>query len=39
VAEYDHFKALCERGGPGNLDNDLWINRTLRQLAEQALAS
>jgi len=39
VAEYAHFKSLCESGGSGNLDNDLWINQTLRDLAAQALAS
>jgi predicted dehydrogenase len=39
VAEYAHFKSLCAAGGPGNLDNDLWINRTLRNLAAEALAS
>ncbi len=39
AAEYAHFKALCAAGGPDNLDNDLWINGTLRTLATQALAS
>jgi scyllo-inositol 2-dehydrogenase (NADP+) len=36
--EYAHFKALCARGGPSNLDNDAWIERQLRQLARAALA-
>ncbi|MFZ5790020.1 MAG: Gfo/Idh/MocA family protein [Pseudomonadota bacterium] len=39
VAEYAHFKALCAAGGPDNLDNDLWINGALRNLAAEALAS
>jgi scyllo-inositol 2-dehydrogenase (NADP+) len=30
-AEYDHFKALCQTGR-SNLDNDLWINQTLKHL-------
>ena len=30
--EYDHFKRLCQAGGPGNLANDLWISSTLRTL-------
>ncbi|PIW31024.1 MAG: gfo/Idh/MocA family oxidoreductase [Rhodospirillales bacterium CG15_BIG_FIL_POST_REV_8_21_14_020_66_15] len=35
--EYAHFKKLCaEKPGTHGLDNDLWINRTLRSLAEQA---
>jgi scyllo-inositol 2-dehydrogenase (NADP+) len=38
AAEYAHFKSLCQSGGPDNLDNDLWINRTLRN-ATEALAS
>ncbi len=33
--EYEHFKQLC-RDGKGNLANDLWINRVLRQLATDA---
>lgn len=37
VAEYAHFKALCASGGPDNLDNDLWINGALRNLAAEAL--
>lgn len=35
--EYAHFKTLCaEAPGPNGLANDLWINRTLRDLAAQA---
>lgn len=33
--EYAHFKRLC-LDGKGNLANDIWINRTLRQLAAVA---
>ena len=33
--EYAHFKQLCASGGPGNLENDLWLNETLRDLAQQ----
>ena len=32
AAEYEHFKALCRGGGPGNLKNDLWISATLRSM-------
>ncbi len=35
--EYDHFKSLCAKGGPSNLDNDLWINGELNRLGTQAL--
>ena len=35
--EYDHFKLLCAKGGPSNLDNDLWINGELNRLSRQAL--
>ena len=31
--EYAHFKTLCERGA-NNVDNDIWINDTLRGLYE-----
>tara|TARA_R110000782_G_scaffold243386_4_gene329976 strand:+ start:29584 stop:30537 length:954 start_codon:yes stop_codon:yes gene_type:complete len=35
--EYAHFKELCaEAPGTNSLANDLWINRTLRDLAAQA---
>jgi len=36
-AEYAHFTTLCERGGPTDLGQDLWLQRTLRRLGEQAL--
>lgn len=32
--EYDHFKQLC-RVGASNIDNDIWINDTLADLAQQ----
>ena len=32
AAEYAHFKALCQAGGPGNLTSDLWISATLRSM-------
>ncbi len=35
-AEYNHFVGLCKSGGQGNLSNDIWLNRTLRELAQQA---
>ncbi|UTW51642.1 Gfo/Idh/MocA family oxidoreductase [bacterium SCSIO 12827] len=35
--EYAHFKELCAKTpGTNSLANDLWINRTLRDLAAQA---
>ena len=34
--EYEHFKALCAGGGSRtNIQNDIWINKTLNQLAAQ----
>ena len=35
-AEYAHFKQLCERGHGTEIGNDLWLNRTLRGLAQEA---
>ncbi|MCW9034149.1 MAG: Gfo/Idh/MocA family oxidoreductase [Rhodospirillales bacterium] len=35
-AEYAHFIDLCDSRGQGNLSNDIWLNRTLRELAQQA---
>jgi scyllo-inositol 2-dehydrogenase (NADP+) len=37
--EYRHFKRLCERGGPGNLETDITLNGLLSDLARQALAA
>jgi hypothetical protein len=34
--EYAHFKALCERGTATDLSNDLWLNRLLRRLGQDA---
>ena len=34
--EYAHFKALCERGVATDLSNDLWLNRLLRKLGQEA---
>ena len=34
--EYGHFLELCRQGGTHTLDNDLWLNRTLRALAAEA---
>jgi predicted dehydrogenase len=34
--EYAHFKALCERGAATDLSNDLWLNRLLRRLGQDA---
>ena len=31
--EYEHFRTLCE-SGVSNIDNDIWINTTLRGLSE-----
>lgn len=36
--EYAHFKSLCAAGVETNLSRDLWLQRTLRTLGEQAIA-
>jgi scyllo-inositol 2-dehydrogenase (NADP+) len=36
--EYAHFKALCEGGMQTDLSNDIWLNKTLRELGDAALA-
>ena len=38
VAEYRHFKTLCERGSKTDLSNDLWLHRTLSRLGDEATA-
>ena len=38
AAEYAHFKALCERPAAADLARDLWLQKTLRALGEQAVA-
>jgi predicted dehydrogenase len=35
--EYAHFKSLCARGGRTDLSRDLWIQRVLRELGDQAV--
>ncbi len=37
-AEYRYFAALCENGAATDLSNDLWLNRLLRRLGEEATA-
>jgi predicted dehydrogenase len=32
--EYEHFKGLCQTGGT-NIENDIWINSVLKDLAKQ----
>jgi len=36
--EYAHFKRLCEGGAVTDLGTDLWLNRLLRRLGEDACA-
>ncbi len=33
AAEYRYFKELCENGAQTDLSQDLWLNRTLRELS------
>jgi predicted dehydrogenase len=35
--EYAHFKSLCASRAPADLSRDLWLQRTLRRLGEQAV--
>lgn len=35
--EYRHFKALCAAGITADLGHDVWLNRILRRLGEQAM--
>ena len=35
--EYSHFKDLCHRGTGTDLSNDLWLNKELRRLGNEAL--
>ena len=37
AAEYAHFKGLVEAGASSDLSGDLWLNRLLRRLGEQAV--
>jgi predicted dehydrogenase len=36
LAEYQHFKRLCE-AGDSNIDNDIWMNEALGALSREAL--
>ena len=36
--EYAHFKKLCERGAKTDLSRDLWLQKMLRTMGEQAVA-
>ena len=35
-SEYNHFISLCQNKSGHNLENDIWINRTLRNLSNDA---
>jgi len=35
--EYEHFKALCAENHPTDLSQDLWLQRTLRTLSNEAV--
>jgi len=35
--EYEHFRTLCAARAPADLANDLWLNRALRTLGEEAI--
>jgi len=35
--EYENFKTLCAPGQETDLSNDLWLNRLMQRLSEQAL--
>ena len=36
AVEYEHFKKLCQKG-ESNIQNDIWINDTLRLLQAELL--
>ena len=36
--EYAHFKKLCEQGAKTDLSRDLWLQKMLRTMGEQAVA-
>ncbi|MEM9139597.1 MAG: Gfo/Idh/MocA family oxidoreductase [Pseudomonadota bacterium] len=38
AAEYAHFKALCQSGAETDLSKDLWLNRLLERLGDEAIA-
>ncbi len=35
-AEYAHFLEICAKGEGSNITNDIWLNKKLRELAQQA---
>lgn len=35
--EYEHFKQLCQEAPAADLSNDLWLNRVLRRLGQDAI--
>jgi len=37
AAEYAHFKSLCARRAPADVSRDLWLQKLLRGLGEQAI--
>lgn len=37
AAEYAHFVGLCKSGAKTDLSNDLWLNRLLRRLGDEAI--
>ena len=37
--EYSHFKNLCHKGADTDLSNDLWLNKELRRLGNEALTN
>jgi len=39
AAEYAHFKSLCERPPQADLSRDLWLQKMLRSLGEQAVTA
>lgn len=39
VLEYAHFKALCAKGGGGNIETDIKLNTMLNDLSRKALAT
>ncbi len=36
VDEYAHFCKICAEGSGSNIENDIWLNKKLRELAQQA---
>lgn len=38
AVEYAHFKSLVEGGATTDLSNDLWLQKTLRRLSEEAIS-